>query len=106
MDDVALLILSSLTPELRRSIGDSLIDDYAERLEYECQRLGAGAAAAEIRRGLKDDWPRAALRALLLCAGSVDVAVVEPRAERRLLEAIRDLHAQGVLNLQPDGEDC
>lgn len=102
MDDVALLLLSSLTPELRRSVGDSLMEEYGERLETECTRLGAAAAGSVVRRGLKPDWPRAALRALLLCAGSVDVALGEPRAERRLLEAVRDLHAQGVLALKPD----
>lgn len=102
MDDVALLLLSSLTPEMRREVGDSLIEEYADRLEEECRRLGAAAAGAKVRRGLKPDWPRAALRALLLCAGSVDVALGDPRAERRLLEAVRDLHSQGILALKPD----
>ncbi|XP_028043683.1 uncharacterized protein LOC114253121 [Bombyx mandarina] len=101
MDDVALLLLSSLTPEMRRSIGDSLIEDYGERLEAECARLNASESGSIVRRGLKPDWPRAALRALLLCAGSVDVALGDPRAERRLLEAVRDLHAQGILALKP-----
>lgn len=104
MDDVALLLLSSLTPELRRSSGDALIEEYGDKLEEECAWLGASAAGAAVRRGLKPDWPRAALRALLLCAGSVDVALGEPRAERRLLEAVRDLHVQGVLALKPDTE--
>ncbi|XP_028169115.1 uncharacterized protein LOC135076645 [Ostrinia nubilalis] len=102
MDDVALLLLSSLTPELRRAAGDALVEEYGERLERECARLGAAAAGAQVRRGLRPDWARAALRALLLCAGSVDVALGEPRAEARLLEAVRDLHAQGVLALKPD----
>lgn len=104
MDDVALLMLSSLTPEMRRAVGDSLIEDYGDRLEAESARLGCASAAAVVRRNLKPDWPRAALRALLLCAGSVDVALGEPRAERRLLEAVRDLHEQGVLALKPDTE--
>ncbi|XP_075976291.1 uncharacterized protein LOC142976679 [Anticarsia gemmatalis] len=104
MDDVALLLLSSLTPELRRSVGDNLIEEYGDRLEAECARLGAASAGATVRRALRPDWPRAALRALLLCAGSVDVALGEPRAERRLLEAVRDLHSQGVLALRPDNE--
>ncbi|CAH1635821.1 unnamed protein product [Spodoptera littoralis] len=104
MDDVALLLLSSLTPELRRSVGDTLIEEYGDRLEAECARLGAASAGVTVRRGLRPDWPRAALRALLLCAGSVDVALGEPRAERRLLEAVRDLHSQGVLALRPDNE--
>lgn len=104
MDDVALLLLSSLTPEMRRSMGDSLIEGYGDHLEAECAKLGAATAGAVVRQGLRPDWPRAALRALLLCAGSVDVALGEPRAERRLLEAVRDLHAQGVLGLRPDTE--
>ncbi|KAL4716294.1 hypothetical protein ACJJTC_014774 [Scirpophaga incertulas] len=104
MDDVALLILSSLTPEMRRDVGDSLIEEYGQRLEEECARLGAASAGAAVRRSLRSDWPRAALRALLLCAGSVDVALGEPRAETRLLEAVRDLHEQGVLALKPDTE--
>ncbi|XP_048001228.1 uncharacterized protein LOC125237999 [Leguminivora glycinivorella] len=105
MDDVALLLLSSLTPELRREVGSELIEEYGERLEAECRRLGAGGSGVVVRRALGADWPRAALRALLLCAGSVDVALGEPRAERRLLEAVRDLHAQGVLALKPDTEN-
>lgn len=104
MDDVALLLLSSLTPEMRRAAGDSLIEDYSNRLEAECARLGAASSGAIVRRGLKPDWPRAALRALLLCAGSVDVALGEPRAESRLLEAVRDLHGQGILALKPDSD--
>ncbi|CAH0723551.1 unnamed protein product, partial [Brenthis ino] len=104
MDDVALLLLSSLTPEMRRAAGDSLIEDYGNRLEAECARLGAAPSGAAVRRGLKPDWPRAALRALLLCAGSVDVALGEPRAESRLLEAVRDLHVQGILALKPDSD--
>ncbi|KAI8420690.1 hypothetical protein MSG28_007919 [Choristoneura fumiferana] len=102
MDDVALLLLSSLTPELRRAAGAELIELYGARLEAECRRLGAPAAGSQARRALAPDWPRAALRALLLCAGSVDVALGEPRAEARLLEAVRDLKAEGVLLLKPD----
>ncbi|CAK1579625.1 unnamed protein product [Parnassius mnemosyne] len=102
MDDVALLLLSSLTPEMRRAVGESLIEDYGDRLEAECKRLGATTSGVVVRKGLKPDWPRAALRALLLCAGSVDVALGDPRAEQRLLEAVKDLHAQGVLFLKPD----
>ncbi|XP_068624502.1 uncharacterized protein [Battus philenor] len=104
MDDVALLLLSSLTPDMRRAVGESLIEEYGDRLEAECVTLGAAASGTAVRKGLKLDWPRAALRALLLCAGSVDVALGEPRAERRLLEAVKDLHAQGVLSLKPDGD--
>lgn len=104
MDDVALLLLSSLTPEMRRAVSESLIEEYGDRLEAECMTLGAAAAGAEVRRGLKPDWPRAALRALLLCAGSVDVALGEPRAESRLLEAVKDLHAQGILSLKADND--
>lgn len=104
MDDIALLLLSSLSPELRRAIGDSLIEDYTQKLVSECISLGAAGAANAMRRGLKADWPRAALRALLLCAGSVEMALGEPRAEARLLEAVRDLHADGVLDLKPDTE--
>ncbi|GBP44904.1 hypothetical protein EVAR_24819_1 [Eumeta japonica] len=102
MDDIALLLLSSLTPELRREAGARLVEEYGARLEAECARLGVSAAGATVRRSLQADWARAALRALLLCAGSVDVALGDPRAERRLLEAVRDLHAQGVLHLKPD----
>lgn len=104
MDDVALLLLSSLTPEMRRAVGDNLIEEYGDRLELECARLGVASAGNTVRRALRPDWPRAALRALLLCAGSVDVALGEPRAERRLLEAVKDLHSEGVLALRPDSE--
>lgn len=101
MDDIALLLLSSLSPEMRRSIGDDLIEYYGDSLMSECEKLGATPAGNEVRSGLMSDWPRAALRALLLCAGSVDVALGDPRAEARLLEAVRDLYVEGVLALKP-----
>lgn len=63
--------------------------------------LGAESPGGELRDGLRADWPRAALRAMLLCAGSVDIALDDPRAEERMLEAVRDLHAEGILALKP-----
>lgn len=101
MDDIALLLLSSLTPEMRRSIGDDLIEYYGVLLMAECEKLDITPAGNEVRSGLMADWPRAALRALLLCAGSVDVALGDPRAEARLLAAVRDLYVEGVLALKP-----
>lgn len=42
------------------------------------------------------------LLALLLCVGSVDVAIGNVEAEQRLLDVLQDFYAEGILTL--DGE--
>lgn len=37
--------------------------------------------------------------ALLLCIGSVDIALGNDEAEQRFLDVLRDLHAEGLLNV-------
>lgn len=42
---------------------------------------------------------RSQLLALLLCIGSVDVAIGNSDAEQRLLDVLQDFHSEGILTM-------
>ena len=99
-NDLALLIISSVPPELRRNHSDTLLDRYWEVLKETCQKLGLDAEE-ELnydREKLGEDFLRSQLLALLLCIGSVDVALGDPLTEERLLELLHDLYKEGLLD--------
>lgn len=99
-NDLALLLISSVPAELRRLHTDTLLDTYWETLTRTCGKLNL-EISAELgydRKQLGKDYKRSQLLALLLCIGSVDVALGDPLTEERLLELLRDLHTEGLLN--------
>lgn len=99
-NDLALLLISSVPAELRREHSESLLDGYWESLTSTCRKLGLDVEG-ELeydRKRLAQDYRRSQLLALLLCIGSVDVALGDPLTEERLLELLRDLHADGILS--------
>lgn len=99
-NDLALLLISSVPAELRRLHSDTLLDTYWETLNRTCGKLNL-EISAELgydRKQLGKDYKRSQLLALLLCIGSVDVALGDPLTEERLLELLRDLHTEGLLN--------
>ncbi|KAI4459100.1 hypothetical protein MML48_6g00021264 [Holotrichia oblita] len=98
-NDLALLLISSAPAELRRLHTETLLDDYWDTLRASCTKLGLNIET-ELnydRKNLGDDYKRSQLLALLLCIGSVDVALGDPLTEDRLLELLRDLHNDGLL---------
>lgn len=101
-NDIALLIVSSLPAELRRLHTDTLLDNYWQSITATCLRLGLDIEKelGYTRKKLSDDYKSSQLLSLLLCIGSVDVALGNPLTEERLLELLRDLYADGLL--QPD----
>lgn len=98
-NDVALLLISSVPPELRRLHTDTILDAYWKSLTTTCNRLGLSIEneLGYSRKQLSDDYQKSQLLALLLCIGSIDVALGNPLTEERLLELLRDLHSDGLL---------
>ncbi|XP_076631435.1 putative oxidoreductase dhs-27 [Colletes latitarsis] len=97
-NDIALLIVSSLPTELRRKHTETFLDIYWNALTSTCSRLGVDIPKdlGYTREDLSKDYRRSLLLALLLCIGSVDVALGDPDTEQRLIDALKDLHSEGV----------
>lgn len=98
-NDVALLLVSSLPTELRRRHTAALLDHYWDSLTKTSAALGLDVSAElnYTRFDLDRDYRRSQLLALLLCIGSVDVALGDPMTEQRLIDVLEDLHNDGVL---------
>lgn len=101
-NDVALLLVSSLPTELRRRHTASLLDAYWQTLNVTCASLGLQIAEVlqYTRSDLDRDYRSSQLLALLLCIGSVDVALGDPMTEQRLIDVLEDLHNEGVLDIK------
>ncbi|XP_058791236.1 uncharacterized protein LOC131664281 [Phymastichus coffea] len=101
-NDVALLLVSSLPTELRRRHTANLLDGYWHTLNKSCASLGLDIAneLQYTRSDLDRDYRRSQLLALLLCIGSVDVALGDPMTEQRLIDVLEDLHNDGVLDIK------
>lgn len=96
-NDLALLIISSLDSELRRVHTHELLDYYLTNLEQNCSPLGVNISElGYTNEMLHDDFKRSQLLALLLCIGSVDVALGDVRTEERLLHVLKDLYDDGI----------
>lgn len=100
-NDVALLLVSSLPTELRRNNTDSLLDTYWNALTETAFRLKVDIQSelGYDRQKLATDFRKSLLLALLLCIGSVDVALGDPLTEQRLLDVLHDLHSDGILTM-------
>lgn len=99
-NDLALLLISSVSAELRRMHTESLLDGYWEALKSTCRQLKLDIEGDldYDRNKLGLDYKRSQLLALLLCIGSIDVALGDPLTEDRLIELLRDLYADGILS--------
>ncbi|XP_012259125.1 uncharacterized protein LOC105687807 [Athalia rosae] len=99
-NDVALLLVSSVPTELRRRHTESLLDRYWTVLTNNCSSLGLDIPKdlGYNREDLSRDYRRSLLLALLLCIGSVDVALGDPLTEQRLIDVLEDLHNDGILS--------
>ncbi|XP_065340936.1 uncharacterized protein LOC135940114 [Cloeon dipterum] len=105
-NDLALLLVSSLDARLRRAHAHELLDWYLASLERLCAALGVSIdALGYTAHMLYADFKRSQLLALLLCVGSVDVALGDTRTERRLMHVLRDLYDEGVLTDVVGGDE-
>ncbi|KAK9884575.1 hypothetical protein WA026_007418 [Henosepilachna vigintioctopunctata] len=98
-NDLALLLISSVPAELRRLHTEKLLDAYWETMISSCRSLGLNVETTleYDRKQLGEDFKRSQLLALLLCIGSVDLALGNAQMEERLLELLQDLHTEGLL---------
>ncbi|XP_060523959.1 uncharacterized protein LOC132700567 [Cylas formicarius] len=99
-NDLALLIVSSLAADVRRQHTDQLLDSYWEHLTANCRKLKFNVEEEmnynRVRLG--EDFTKSQLLALLLCIGSVDLAIGNAQVEERLLTFLQDLHKDGLLS--------
>ena len=99
-NDLALLIISSLTSKTRRENAGKLLECYWENFVENLKRLNVDANR-DLNYGLGDlfaDYKRSQLLALLLCIGSIDVALKDSDIEERLIDVLIDLHKDGILS--------
>lgn len=98
-NDVALLIVSSVPTELRRMHTPTLLEHYWEHFKAYTKRLTIDVEGdlSYSKEDLDRDFRRSQLLAVLLCIGSVDVALGDPVTEQRLLDLLQDLHDDGIL---------
>lgn len=98
-NDVALLLVSSVPTELRRKHTKTLLNTYWDKLNWTCSHLGLDISKdlGYTRKDLDKDYRKSQLLALLLCIGSVDVALGDPLTEQRLIDVLEDLYNDGVL---------
>jgi len=101
--DVALLFVTSLPTPLRRSHTEALLDVYWNALESGTRRLGVDVRvdANFTRADLHHHFRWSQLLALLLCVGSIDVALSEKATAERLVDVLTDLEADGLLAEPP-----
>ncbi|XP_072399777.1 uncharacterized protein [Diabrotica undecimpunctata] len=99
-NDLALLLNSSVPAELRRLHTGSLLDGYWASLVETCRKLKLDVEneLGYDRKKLEEDFKKSQLLALLLCIGSVDLAIGNAQMEERLLELLKDLFEDGLLN--------
>lgn len=99
-NDLALLLISSVPAELRRIHTEKLLDEYWSNLLKTCLQLNLDVEKelGYNRDRLGEDYKRSQLLALLLCIGSVDLALGNAQMEERLLALLQDLHEEGLLN--------
>lgn len=98
-NDIALLLVSSVPTEVRRKYTELLLDTYWNSLNRICSRLGLNIRKdlGYTKEDLYKDYRKSQLLALLLCIGSVDVALGDPLTEQRLIDVLEDLYNDGIL---------
>lgn len=98
-NDIALLLVSSLPSNIRRKHTESLLDLYWEVLNYACNVLGVNIPEelGYTREDLSKDYRKSQLLALLLCIGSIDIALGHPNTKQRLVDVLQDFYNDGIL---------
>ncbi|ODN02303.1 hypothetical protein Ocin01_04386 [Orchesella cincta] len=87
--DVALLLFTSLTPEVRQANTEALLKHYWNVFQRTAARL---QVELPFDYGvIENEFKKSQLLALLLVIGSIDLALDTHVTERRLLQALRDM---------------
>jgi hypothetical protein len=93
--DVALLLFTSLTPEVRRANTDALLRHY-----WNVFQNTASKVKVELPFDftvIENEFKKSQLLALLLVIGSIDLALDTPVTERRLMHALRDMAKEDLI---------
>ncbi|ETN66519.1 hypothetical protein AND_001693 [Anopheles darlingi] len=101
-NDLALLLISSIPSSTRRQHTDRLLDLYYGALKSYCLKMDVDIEAdlGYSRNKMDCEYRQSLLLALLLCIGSVDIAIGNAAAEQRLLDVLRDFNEEGILGLE------
>ncbi|XP_037027878.1 uncharacterized protein LOC119068415 isoform X1 [Bradysia coprophila] len=99
-NDIALLIISSLPSKVRRENTGKLLNLYYTSLKNNLEKISVDLEVDlnYSRHKLEQDYKKSQLLALLLCIGSVDIALGNKDAEQRFLDVLHDLYEEGILN--------
>ena len=112
--DVALLLTTSLSHDLRKELASSeddiLVQTYWQELNSNMDRLVKGSSDEKLGKDkldkvlvdydisdLKDDLKQAKAMSALVMVGSVDLALGIPQREQRLLSTLDDYIKEGIL---------
>ncbi|XP_050295948.1 uncharacterized protein LOC126735889 [Anthonomus grandis grandis] len=100
-NDLALLLVSSVSADLRREHTDELLDVYWVKLVENCKKLKVDIEEMlnYDRKKLGEDFRKGQLLALLLCIGSVDLALGNAQMEERLVALLKDLYKEDLLSI-------
>ena len=92
-NDIALLLVTSVAGNVRRSQTQHVLDVYWQTLTKHCARLGVDVEAQlqYTRDDLQREYQESLLLAVLLGIGSVDLAIGREATEQRLCQVLLDL---------------
>ena len=96
--DLALLMTTSLAPDIRRDYRKVLITSYYTELKHHLADFGCGAIMEDYDIvDLEEDMKRTEAMAALVMVGSVDLALGIPKREERVLSMLADYFERNVL---------
>jgi len=95
--DLAMLIILSMDPELRRDTSHILLQFYYQCFEQTLGWFGIEEMPFTIDE-LIIEFSNSCLLAVIMAVASMDVVLMEETTQFRLLEAIKDLMAEGILS--------
>lgn len=97
-NDLALLLVTSVSGEIRRKDTGRILDAYWRRFLSTAEDLGlqVESSLSYSRQELEQEYERSLLLAVLLGIGSVDLAIGHEATEKRLCEVLVDLSEDKV----------
>jgi len=95
--DLAMLIILSMDPELRRDASHTLLQYYYQCFEQTIGWFGIEEMPFTIDE-LIIEFSNSCLLAVIMAVASMDVVLMEESTQFRLMEAIKDLITDGILS--------
>ena len=92
-NDLALLLVTSVSGDIRRGHTADVLDAYWNALTAHCRTFGLDVEQQlnDTRQDLQAEFQESLLLAVLLGIGSVDLAIGHPDTEQRLCQVLLDL---------------